>query len=75
MNENNNHENTSGNIAKRLDLQDDLLQRIYISVEKTRRYFLFTMIATLVTFVLPLIAMLFVLPWFLKAYLPTLGGI
>lgn len=59
---------------KRLDLQDELLQRIYVSVEKTRKYFLTTMVATLVTFVLPLIAMIFVLPWFINTYISTLGG-
>jgi len=68
-------ENENKNISQRFDLQDELLEKIYISVEKTRRYFLFTMVATLVTFILPLIAMIFVLPWFIKAYLPTLGGI
>ena len=62
-------------IKKRLDLQDELMMKIYISVEKTRKYFLITLIASLVTFVLPLIALIFVLPWFINVYISSLGGI
>ena len=62
-------------IKKRLDLQDELLIKIYTSVEKTRKYFLATLIISLVTFVLPLIALVFVLPWFINTYMSTLGGI
>ena len=58
---------------KRFDLQDEMLQKIYISAEKTRKYFLTTVIITLITFVLPLIAIAFVLPWFIKTYMSTLG--
>ena len=62
-------------IKKRLDMQDELLQKIYKSVEKTRKYFLATLIVTFVTFVLPLIALIFVLPWFINTYISSLGGI
>ena len=58
---------------KRLDLQDELLKKIYISAEKTRKYFLTTIIITIVTLVLPLIAMIFILPWFINTYMSTLG--
>jgi len=58
---------------KRLDLQDELLKKIYISAEKTRKYFLTTIIITIVTVVLPLIAMIFILPWFMNTYMSTLG--
>lgn len=60
-------------IKKRLDLQDDLLQKIYISVEKTRKYFLTTIIITVVTLILPLIAVIFILPWFINTYMSTFG--
>ena len=46
----------------RLDKQEVLLQQIYQTVEKTRKYFLWMMIASLVLFVLPLIIFSFVLP-------------
>ncbi len=59
---------------KRLDAQDELLGKIYKSTEKTRRYFLWTLIFSLVVFVLPLIGMLFVIPKFLSVYTSGLGG-
>jgi len=40
----------------------ELLEDIYKSVEKTRKYFLWTMVLTLVLFILPLIIILFALP-------------
>ncbi|HDO23822.1 MAG TPA: hypothetical protein ENG99_01240 [bacterium] len=59
---------------KRLDEQDELLKKIYISTEKTRKYFLWTLIASLVVFILPLIGMIFVIPKFLSVYTNGLGG-
>jgi len=58
---------------KRLDLQDELLKKIYISAEKTRKYFLTTIIITIVTLVLPLIALIFILPWFINTYMSSFG--
>ena len=58
---------------KRLDAQDELLEKIYTSVEKTRKYFLTTIIVTLVALVLPLIGLIFILPGFINTYMPTLG--
>ena len=46
-------------LEKKIDL-------IYISVEKTRTYFLWTMIGTLVLFVFPIIGLIFAIPSFLK---------
>ena len=60
-------------IKKRLDLQDELLRKIYISAEKTRKYFLTTVIITIITIVLPLIALIFVLPWLINTYMSTFG--
>lgn len=61
-------------IKKRLDAQDELLQKIYISSEKMRKYFLWTLIITLALFVLPLIGLIFVIPKFLSIYTSGLGG-
>ena len=58
---------------KRLDLQDELLKKIYISAEKTRKYFLTTVIITIVTLILPLVALIFILPWFINTYMSTFG--
>lgn len=53
-------------ITKKLEEQEKKIDAIYVSVEKTRKYFLWTLIATLITFILPLIALIVVIPWFLK---------
>ncbi|OHA87379.1 MAG: hypothetical protein A2644_04120 [Candidatus Zambryskibacteria bacterium RIFCSPHIGHO2_01_FULL_39_63] len=46
---------------------------IYVSVEKTRKYFFWTMIVTLVVLVLPLIGLLFVVPSFIENYTETIN--
>lgn len=62
-------------IKRRLDAQDELLEKIYISSEKTRKYFLWTLIITLALFVLPLIGLIFLIPKFLSIYTSALGGL
>lgn len=57
-------------IVRRLEEQDILLERIYASVEKTRKYFLWTLIVSIVMFVLPLVGILAAIPWLLS----TLGS-
>lgn len=49
------------------------IDEIYVSVEKTRKYFFWTMIVTLVVLVLPLLGLLFVVPSFLSNYTTTLN--
>ncbi len=53
-------------ISARLTAQEQKLDAIYISVEKTRKYFQWTLIATIVMFVLPLIGIAAILPWFVN---------
>ncbi|MFH1392526.1 MAG: hypothetical protein ABIG90_02500 [bacterium] len=60
---------------KRLDAQDELLKKIYKSVEKTRKYFLWTFIVSLALFVLPLLGLLLFMPKFLSIYNSGLGGL
>lgn len=55
-------------LKERLDAQDAMLQAIYTSAEKTRKYFLWTLIGTLVMFFLPLLGLLAVIPSFLSIY-------
>lgn len=57
-------------ILNRLAKQDELLQKIFKSAEKTRQMFLWTLIITLVLFFVPLFGLLFAIP----ALLSTLGG-
>ena len=50
-------------ILEKLAEMDQKIDRMFKSVEKLRRYFLWTLIITLITVVLPLVALLFVAPW------------
>jgi len=56
-------------LLNRIDTQDKKLDAIYISVEKTRKYFQWTLIATIVMFVLPLIGIAAIIPWFINTLL------
>jgi len=51
------------------------LDAIYKSVEKTRKYFLWNFIATIVIFVVPLISLAIIIPWFLKILTSTYQGL
>ena len=62
-------------IMKKLAEQDEKIDKIYKSVEKTRKYFLWTGIITIVVIVLPLIGMVFVLPSFMSNYVGSLQGL
>jgi hypothetical protein len=57
-----------------LDNMSKRIEEIYISVEKTRKYFLWTLIITIVTIVLPLIALIIIIPMVLRTYSSALGG-
>lgn len=53
-------------ILERIGALEKKLELVYISAEKTRKYFLWTLIAGLVVTVLPLIGLAFVIPQFLS---------
>ena len=57
-------------ILKKIEAQDKKLEDIYNSVEKMRKYFLWTLIITIAVIVLPLIGLIFLIPQFLS----TMGG-
>lgn len=54
-------------ILKKIEAQDQKLDEIYRSVEKMRKYFLWTLIVTVVMIVLPLIGLMFVIPTFIQS--------
>ena len=54
-------------VLKKLAELETKVDAIYKSAEKTRKYFLWTLIISVVLFVLPLIALVFVIPQFLDA--------
>lgn len=60
-------------LIKRLDEQGVKIEAIYRSVEKTRRYFQWTLIITVVAIVVPLAASVFIIPLFLKTLAPYAG--
>lgn len=55
-------------ILKKLEEHDKKLDAIYRSTEKTRKYFLWVLVITVVAFVLPLIGLVFAIPQFLSIY-------
>ena len=61
-------------IEKDLREQREMIEKIYVSVEKTRKYYLWTFWVTVILFVVPLIIMAFVLPSFIDTYTSTLNG-
>ena len=61
-------------IKEKLEAQEKMLLNIYISVEKTRKYFMWTLIITIVMFVLPLIGILFVIPPLLNSISSIYSG-
>lgn len=61
-------------ILKKLEEQEKKIDAVYVSVEKTRQYFLWTLILSLAFFLLPLIGILFAIPFFLDT-LSAYGGI
>jgi len=60
-------------ILQKINDQQIKIDEIYKSVEKMRKYFLWTFIISIVFFVLPLIGLIFVLPSFIDTYVGTLG--
>jgi hypothetical protein len=55
-------------LSKKLEDQEKKLEDIYRSVEKTRKYFLWTLIITGACFILPLIGLSIAIPQFLSIY-------
>ena len=53
-------------ILQKIQEQDQKLADIYRSIEKMRKYFLWTLVITIATVVLPLLALAFIIPWLLK---------
>ena len=60
-------------ILKKLEEQDKKLEDIYRSVEKTRKYFLWTLLITLIFMVLPSIGLAYAIPKLMNTYSGILG--
>lgn len=62
-------------INNKISNLEEKIDRIYASVEQTRKYLKWTAIITIVLFVLPLLGLLFVVPSFMTNYVGTLQGL
>jgi TRAP-type mannitol/chloroaromatic compound transport system permease small subunit len=59
-------------ILKKLAELEGKIDAVYKSAEKTRKYFLWTIIGSVVLFLLPLVGLIFVIPYFLDALGPQM---
>ncbi|OGG59972.1 hypothetical protein A3C86_01010 [Candidatus Kaiserbacteria bacterium RIFCSPHIGHO2_02_FULL_49_16] len=55
-------------ILQKLESLEKKVDAVYVSAEKTRKYFLTVIIVSVIAFVLPLIGLLFAIPSFLSTY-------
>lgn len=62
-------------IEKRILALEAKIDAIFVSVEKTRKYFFWTMIVTVVVVVVPAVGLLFAIPAFLNNYVGGIQGI
>ena len=60
-------------LRQRVDALEKKIDAVFVSVEKTRKYFLGTIVVTIIAFVLPLIGLAFVIPSFLSSYTDILN--
>jgi len=58
-----------------LDILSKKIDAVHASAEKTRKYFLWTLIISLALFVLPLLIFMFAAPAFITSYTSTLNEI
>ena len=60
-------------LQNRIQIIEEKVDKIYLSVEKTRKYLLWTAVVTIALFVLPLIGVIFVAPKFLTTYTQSIN--
>ena len=62
-------------ILKKIEEQNKKIDAIWVSVEKTRKYFLFTMITSILMFVIPLVGLMIAIPLMLGALSNSMEGL
>jgi len=62
-------------ILQKIDEQNVKLDSIYKSVEQARKLFIATLVITVVTLVLPMIGMVFIIPWFMSVMGEAYSGL
>lgn len=63
------------NILNKLENQEKKIDEIYKSVEKTRKYFLWTLIISAGAILIPLVGLMIIIPWFLKVISSAYSGL
>ena len=63
------------NIQSQLTELETKIDAVYVSTEKTRRYFQIVMWVTIVMVVLPFVGFLFAIPAFIRSYTAALEGL
>lgn len=59
-------ENIEIEILKKIEENNKKIDAVYESVEKTRKYFLWSAAFNVLIFVLPLVGIILIIPWFLS---------
>jgi len=67
--------NTMEEVLKKLEEQERKIEAIYVSVEKTRKYILISLIVSLIFFVLPLMAAVIMVPIIFNLFSSIYSGI
>ncbi|MFZ2970731.1 MAG: hypothetical protein WA063_06285 [Minisyncoccia bacterium] len=62
-------------ILEILKQNQEMIAKTYASAEKMRKYFLYSLLITIVMFVLPLIGLIIVIPMFINTYVNTYQGL
>ncbi len=62
------NKNMEKEILRKIEEQEEKIEKIYVSVEKTRKYFLWTLIITIVVVVLPILLMIVAVPKLFSVY-------
>ena len=60
-------------LSQKFTEQNKKLDQIYTSIEKMQKYFLWTLIITIAMIVLPLIGLVFAIPFFLSTFSSAYG--
>ncbi|MCA9365986.1 hypothetical protein KC722_00215 [Candidatus Kaiserbacteria bacterium] len=63
------------NLEQQLKAQAEKIDAIYVSVEKTRKYFLVVMWVTIAMVVLPALGLLIAIPAFINSYMSQFDGL
>lgn len=60
-------------LSEKLEAQEKRLEEIHKSIEKMRKYFLWSLVINVLTIVLPLTALAAIVPWFLRTIASVYG--